>query len=293
MSLSPFSSLVPRPSPLDMNDAAQIDLDLAFAVDAARAAGKRLLEVRSAARWKGKTLGDVGDQAADNYLQGLLRGARPQDGVLSEETKDSRDRLGRERVWIVDPLDGTREFSQGREDWGVHVALTAGGRCALAAVALPSVGQLLWGVCLPGHERSGIEGEARLVRGDPPARSRKPRMVISRSHTPPWVDTFRASLGAASVRRWGSAGYKTALLLLGRADVYVHDVGLKEWDTCAPETVARALGWSVCRLDGSEHAYNQPNPKNQQLVVCRPDLRERVLEAWRSVVRAGLTRGPA
>jgi 3'(2'), 5'-bisphosphate nucleotidase len=276
-----------------MMDAAEIDRDLAFAIDGAREAGKRLLEVRSAGRWKGSTLGDVGDQAADSYLQGLLRGGRPEDGVLSEETKDSRDRLERERVWIVDPLDGTREFSQGREDWAVHVALTIGGRCALAAVALPSAGNLLWGVCLDGRERSGVEGEVGLARGDERSRTRKPRVVISRSHTPPWVDTFRDALGAGSVRRWGSAGYKTSLLLLGRADVYVHDVGLKEWDTCAPETIARALGWCVCRLDGSEHVYNRPNPKNQQLVVCRPDLRERVLDAWRAVVRAGLTRGAA
>jgi 3'(2'), 5'-bisphosphate nucleotidase len=274
-------------------DTTQIDRDLAFAIDAAREAGRRLLEVRDAARWKGKILGDVGDQAADNYLQGLLRGGRPDDGVLSEETKDSRERLAKERVWIVDPLDGTREFSQGREDWAVHVALTIGGRCAIAAVDLPSAGHLMWGISVDGQQRSGIEGEGRLVRGDEKQRARKPRVVISRSHTPPWVDTFRDALAAGNVRRWGGAGYKTSLLLLGKADVYVHDVGLKEWDTCAPETIARALGWNVCRLDGSEHAYNQANPKNQQLVVCRPDLRDRVLEAWQAVIRSGLTRAPA
>jgi 3'(2'), 5'-bisphosphate nucleotidase len=272
---------------------ADIERDLAFAVDAAREAGRRLSEVRACGRWRGKILGDVGDQAADGYLQGLLRGGRPLDGVLSEETKDSRQRLERERVWIVDPLDGTREFSQGREDWAVHVALTVGGRTALGSVALPSAGLLLWGVSLPGRARGGIEGEARLVAADEASRAREPRLVVSRSHTPPWLDAFRGALGAGSVRRWGSAGYKTSLLLLGRADVYVHDVGLKEWDTCAPETVARSVGWCVCRLDGSEHVYNQPNPKNQQLVVCRPALRERVLDAWQSVVRAGLTRGAA
>jgi len=251
--------------------------DLAFAIEAADLAGKRVLALREAGRWEGKTLADVGDQAADGFLQGFVRGRYPEDGLLSEETVDSPERLERERTWIVDPLDGTREFSQGRDDWAVHVALTVGGRCALGAVALPSVGQILWGVATPGAERAGETGGARLVPGDSAAPD-SPRVVVSRSHTPEWVERFGRELGGTLVP-CGSAGYKVSRLVLGEGDVYVHKIGLKEWDTCAPETVARALGWSVFKLRGEEHAYNQADPKNHELVVCRPTVRERVLEA--------------
>jgi 3'(2'), 5'-bisphosphate nucleotidase len=197
--------------------------------------------------------------------------------LLSEETVDSAERLTKARAWIVDPLDGTQEFSEGRADWGVHVALTLGGKCALAAVALPSDDDVLWGVSLPGKTRAGSTKGTALVRGDSTQRAR-PRIVVSRSHTPPWVETFARALDAELVP-CGSAGYKVARLLTGEADIYAHTIGLKEWDTCAPETVARALGWHVSKLRGEEHAYNQKNPKNHELLVCRPAWRERLLAA--------------
>ena len=252
--------------------------DLAFAIDAARAAGERVEHLRSTGRWRGDTLADICDQAADGLLQGLVRGRYPDDGVLSEETADSAARLSKRRCWIIDPLDGTREFSEMRQDWAVHVALTIDGRCALAAVALPADGQVLWGVALAGGERSGIDGAGALVRGDSIAAA-APRIVVSRSHTPDWVARFCESIGAGTTIPCGSAGYKVARLLLGEADVYVHKKGLKEWDTCAPETVARALGWSVCKLRGDEHRYNRADPRNHELVVCRPAWRDRVLAA--------------
>ena len=255
---------------------AQIEADLTFAIAAARDAGRRIEGLRHLERWDGKTLGDVADQAADGYLQGLLQGRYPDDGVLSEETADSPERLSKPRAWIVDPLDGTKEYAQLRVDWAVHVALTRGARCALGAVALPSLGSILWGVCIDGHERAGIEGsDAIPARGDDGGPS-TPRVAVSRSHTPAWVERFTAELGGA-MRPWGSVGFKGSRLLLGEADVYVHKKGLKEWDTCAPEVVARALGWSVCKLRGEEHRYNQENPYNDELVICRPALRERVL----------------
>jgi 3'(2'), 5'-bisphosphate nucleotidase len=260
----------------DLTDG-ELERDLAFAIEAARTAGERVLWLRKSGRWKAETLADIGDQAADGLLQGLIRGRHPDDGILSEETADAPARLAKERCWIVDPLDGTREYSDLRSDWGVHVALVMGGRCALAAVALPSDSQVLWGVALPGREQSGIRGHGALVRGDGPSPT-PPRVVVSRSHTPPWTGRFCELLGAVPVP-CGSAGYKTARILLGEADVYVHKKGLKEWDTCAPETVARALGWTVCKLRGEEHRYNQPDPRNHELVVCRPAWRERVLSA--------------
>ena len=257
----------------------EIERDLAFAIEAARSAGQRVMNLRAEKRWEGKTLADVGDQAADGFLQGFVRGRYPEDGLLSEETADSVERLSRARAWIVDPLDGTQEFSEGRSDWAVHVALTLSGRCALAAVALPASDDVLWGVALSGKEGAGSSRGTHLLTGSstPPAH---PRIVVSRSHTPPWVKRFAAALGAELVP-CGSAGYKVSRLLAGEADVYAHTVGLKEWDTCAPETVARALGWHVSKLRGEEHLYNQRNPKNHELVVCRPAWRERVLAALR------------
>lgn len=253
-----------------------VERDLDFARHAARSAGERILDLVAQGRWEGKVLADVSDNAADGYLQGLIQGRYPEDGILSEETVDSPERLEKDRVWIVDPLDGTREFSELREDWAVHVALTICGVTALAAVALPSQKRVLWGVTLPGQEACGIEGEGSLLRGDSEGNA-TPRVAISRSHTPEWVERFIADIGGEAYR-CGSAGNKVGMLLLGEADIYVHKVGLKEWDTCAPETVARSLGWHVCKLRGDEHRYNQRDPKNHELVVCRPALKDRVLE---------------
>src|SRR5262245_45546341 len=208
-------------------ESVDIERELAFAIAAARAAGERVMALRDSGRWQERMLADIGDQAADGLLQGLIRGRYPEDGLLSEETADSPERLGRRRCWIVDPLDGTREFSEGREDWAIHVALTLDGACALGVVALPSCGKLLWAVATPGAEGAGLEGAGALVRGDSEGPAR-PRVVVSRSHTPDWVGRFCDRLGAGAPEPCGSAGYKTARIALGDADVYVHKVGLKE-----------------------------------------------------------------
>jgi 3'(2'), 5'-bisphosphate nucleotidase len=258
----------------------EIQADLEFAISSARAAGERALAIRATGRWTGDTLADVGDQAADGFLQGLVRGRYPDDGILSEETADTRARLSKSRVWIIDPLDGTREYSQMRDDWAVHVALTIDGRCALGAVSLPAKGPTLWGVCPPGLEAAGGSDRGALAMGDSPS-GNPPRIAVSRSHTPAWTQRFADVLGAQLVHA-GSVGNKVSLLLLGEADLYVHRKHLKEWDTCAPEVVARALGWTVCKLRGDEHVYNRPDPINGELVVCRPAWKERVLGALAS-----------
>ncbi|MSR62032.1 MAG: 3'(2'),5'-bisphosphate nucleotidase CysQ [Planctomycetes bacterium] len=255
----------------------EIERDVAFAIEAAREAGRRGLGLRAEKRWEGKMLADIGDQAADGFLQGFIRGRYPQDGILSEETVDSAERLSKTRTWIVDPLDGTQEFSELRADWAVHVALTVGGRCALAAVALPADDDVLWGVCVPGQSRAGSTKGSTLALGSS-AQPARPRIAVSRSHAPPWVEKFARALDGVLVP-CGSAGYKVSRLLAGEADIYAHTVGLKEWDTCAPESVARALGWHVSKLRGEEHVYNQKNPKNHELLVCRPAWKERLLAA--------------
>jgi 3'(2'), 5'-bisphosphate nucleotidase len=256
--------------------------DLTFALDAARAAGERLLRLRESGRWEGKTMGDVGDQAADGYLQGLILGRYPEDGLLSEETKSAPGRTEKSRAWIVDPLDGTKEYSQGRPDWAVHVALAVDGQPVLGAVALPSQERMLWGVCAPGHEDSGLDGPAAdkgvILRRGSDASADRLRVAVSRSHTPEWVERFAAAMDADLVPA-GSVGNKVCMLLTGEADLYVHQIGLKEWDTCAPECVARSLGWHVSKLRGEEHTYNREDPKNHELVVCPPALTDRVLAA--------------
>lgn len=256
-----------------------IERDLALAIHAASEAGRRVEELRASGRWSDEKIrADIGDQAADGWLRGLFEGRCPDDGVLSEETVDSPERLGKSRVWIIDPLDGTKEYSQMREDWAVHVALCIDGECALGAVALPATGQVLFGVALGAQRRAGIVGGGQLLSGDSPQPS-PPRMVVSRSHTPEWTAEFARILGVGEQKPVGSVGFKVARLLLGDADVYVHKKGLKEWDTCAPETVARALGWHVCKLRGEAHRYNQADPKNHELVICRPSAKARVLDA--------------
>ena len=261
--------------------AAEIERDLRFAIEAAQAAGSRALHLRASGRWSGDMLADVGDQACDGYLQGLILGRYPDDGLLSEETADSPARLTKRRTWIVDPLDGTREFSELRADWAIHVALSIGGACALGAVALPAQERLMWAVSIAGHERAGLQGAGTLQRGDS-APGKPLRVAVSRSHTPAWTQRFAEALGGVLVHA-GSVGNKVGLLLLGEADLYVHRKQLKEWDTCAPETIARALGWTVCKLHGEDHVYNRPNPVNDELVVCRPTWKERVLEKLRAV----------
>jgi 3'(2'), 5'-bisphosphate nucleotidase len=253
-----------------------VERDLAFAIEIARSAGARVLGLRKTGRWADKMLADIGDQAADGYLQGVIQGRYPDDGILSEETVDTPERLDKRRCWIIDPLDGTKEYCQLRDDWGVHVALSIDGACGIGVVFLPSQDVLVWGVALPGRERAGIEGGGALadVNAGEPA-----RVVVSRSHTPPWIEAFAKAIKADELIPFGGCGNKTIKLMTGLADVYVHKKGLKEWDTCAPETIARAAGWKVSKLNGSEHRYNQPDPHNHEYVMCRPDHVQRVLES--------------
>lgn len=272
-----------QPSP----SAEELEHRLAFAREIAAEAGRRLLGLRASGRWPDEAvLGDIGDHMADAFLQGCLRGRYPEDGVLSEETADSAERRSRRWTWIVDPLDGTKEYRSGRHDFAVHVGLALDGVPVLGAVALPAIERTLAAVCSRGHERVAVHGEAgswrRDLAADPGPRA-PIRMAVSRSHTPPWVERVAAELGGesggAKLVPSGSVGFKVGLLLFGEADVYVHDKGLKEWDTCAPEAIARAAGWSVCRFDGSQQRYNQADPRNDQIVVCRPALLPRVLAA--------------
>ncbi len=268
---------------------ADLSSRLDFAVEVANAAGRRLSGLRASGKWEDpKILGNVGDQAADGYLQGAIFGRYPEDAVLSEETKDDLERTRNRVAWIVDPLDGTKEYSTGREDWAVHVGLAVDQAPVLGVVALPSIGRTLTARIAGGEAQAAVHGAG----GDGPtafapdvdaAEGTKLRLVASRSHTPDWMLGFASAMGDAELVPCGSVGFKVSMLLFGKADIYVHKVGLKEWDTCAPEAVARAAGYEVCRFDGAAHCYNQEDPRNNELVVCRPALKERVLAALADV----------
>lgn len=258
--------------------------DGAFARWLAERAGQLLLTVRAERGHDDPAaLKAAGDKVSHDLLRAELARWRPADAVLSEEDDDSRraweagagtgsPRLAADRVWIVDPLDGTREYSEaGRTDWAVHVALwtrTDAGPTGLAAgaVALPAQGRTL--------------ATDRPPATPPPLRGRAPRLLASRSRPPAFLAALGAELGAELVPM-GSAGAKIAAVISGAADAYVHAGGQYEWDSAAPVAVALAAGLYACRVDGSGLRYNQADPRLPDVVVCQPELAEPVLAALR------------
>jgi len=238
--------------------------DHAVAAALATAAGRRLLEIRSEYGFADAgVLRTAGDAGAQDLLARQLSRLRPEDAVLSEEARDDPARLRRSRVWIIDPLDGTREFSEeGRSDWAVHVALWIDGMVTVGAVALPGRGLTL--------------STPDVVA--PQAHSGRPRMVVSRTRPPAETEAVAAALDA-ELLPLGSAGAKVSAVVLGEADVYVHGGGQFEWDSAAPVALALAAGLHASRLDGSPLIYNQADPYLPDLVVCRMDLRDSVLTA--------------
>jgi 3'(2'), 5'-bisphosphate nucleotidase len=233
--------------------------------DAARiagTAGELLLRLRETSSLTGRELRDQADRRSHDHIMEAL-GERYADPVLSEEGVDDPDRLHSRRVWIVDPLDGTREYAEGRSDWAVHVALAVDGVAAIGAVALPALGLVLsTDPAVPAA--GGHDGP--------------PRMVVSRTRPPAITETLRAALGAELVPM-GSAGAKAMAVVRGEADIYAHAGGQYEWDSAAPVAVAAAAGLHVSRLDGSPLRYNQPDVWLPDLLICRPELADAVLAA--------------
>jgi 3'(2'), 5'-bisphosphate nucleotidase len=238
--------------------------DVEVAAAAARAAADVLLALRAEGRESGRALGDAGDAAAQVAIAEVLSTACPEDVVFSEEAADDRRRLSADRVWIVDPLDGTREYSEApRPDWAVHVALWSGGDLTAAAVALPALGEVLVTEPAPALPRAG-DG--------------RPRIAVSRTRPPAVADVAAAALDAELVPM-GSAGYKVTAVVRGEVDAYVHAGGMYQWDSAAPVAVALAAGLTAVRLDGSPLRYNGPDAYLPDLVVCRPELAGRLLAA--------------
>ena len=247
-----------------------------LAAAVATAAGRALVELRlrfdSSDLKDPKTLKDAGDRLGHALITAALKAYRPSDAVLSEEGADDPARLGADRVWIVDPLDGTREFSEPpRDDWAIHVALWERGAGTSGAV-----GELTTGaVALPAKNLTLATYDVPVLA---PARSGRPRFMVSRTRPPAEAEHVASELGGELVPM-GSAGAKAMAVLLGEGDAYVHSGGQYEWDSAAPVAVARAAGLHCSRVDGSPLVYNQANTLLPDLVICRPELAERVLAA--------------
>lgn len=234
--------------------------DAELAAQLAAKAGEILLEVRASGMFAGKALGKAGDETANEFLVHALRAQRPEDGLLSEELKDTAERLDKERVWIVDPVDGTREYGEERSDWAVHVGLALGGVATIGAVALPGLGEVI---------RSDQPREL-------PAAPDKLRMVVSRTRPAAEAVAVAEAIGAELVPM-GSAGAKAMAIIRGEADIYLHSGGQFEWDSCAPVAVALAHGLHCSRINGAPLVYNQRDTYMPDLLICRKEHAERVL----------------
>jgi len=234
--------------------------DAELAAHLAEVAGRLLIEVRASGMLSLKALGKAGDATANQFLIHAIREQRPDDGLLSEEEKDNAERLTQSRVWIVDPVDGTREYGEARTDWAVHVALAIDGVASIGAVGLPGLGLVL-----------------RTDRPQPvPAAPSRLRMVVSRTRPAREATEVAEKLGAELVPM-GSAGAKAMAIVRGEADIYLHSGGQYEWDSCAPVAVALAHGLHCSRIDGSPLIYNQTDVYMPDLLICRKEHAERVL----------------
>lgn len=245
--------------------------DHTLAARAATVAGEHLLDIRAHLHASGaeiSELRDEGDRASNELLMDLLDREAPEDAVLSEEGTDDPQRLDASRVWIIDPLDGTREFGEvPRTDWAVHVALCIDGHPVAGAVALPAQGLTL--ATEPGP-------------GLAPVGAPHPRLIVSRSRPPAVATALAEKLGGELVEM-GSAGAKAMAIIQGQADIYAHSGGQFEWDSAAPVAVAAAAGCHTSRLDGSPLVYNNADPYLPDLLICRPELADPALAAIREL----------
>ena len=240
--------------------------DIRLAERLAEGAGAILRGLQMSSGLEGKALGAAGDAAASQWLMRELRAARPDDGVLNEEEADNHARLDHKRVWIIDPLDGTREYGEGRTDWAVHVALAIDGAPVVGAVALPGLDLVL--------------SSGSPLPLTPPASPL--RMLVSRSRPAAEAVAVAEALNA-ELLPMGSAGAKAMAVVRGEADIYLHTGGQYEWDNCAPAAVALAAGLHVTRADGSPLVYNQANTYLPDLLICHKEHAPRVLDLVRDL----------
>lgn len=240
--------------------------DAELAASIAEQAGRLLMDLRRRGELSGADIGAEGDRIANRFLMDALRRARPDDAVLSEEEVDNLRRLDNARCWIIDPLDGTREYGEGRDDWAVHVALTLDKTPAVGAVGLPELDLVL-------------RSDRPVTLADVAPR---PRMVVSRSRPAPQATAIAASIGAELVEM-GSAGAKAMAVVRGEAEIYFHTGGQHEWDNCAPVAVALAAGLHASRVDGARLLYNNKDTYLPDLLICRKEWAKPVMDCLAAV----------
>lgn len=233
--------------------------DATLAQRLAQGTGEILKGVRNVGLLRGTELGKAGDALAQDWIARSLMQHRPNDAMLSEEAEDDLARLDNSRVWIIDPLDGTREYAGGRQDWAVHIALAENGKIIEAAVGMPDLGRVF------------SSAEVRAVQGQ-----RTNRLVISQNTTPAIAEFIAEDLGMELVTM-GSCGAKAVSVILGDNDAYVHAGGQYEWDNAAPVGIAQAAGLHTSRLDGTPLRYNCESPYLPDLVISRPDMADEIL----------------
>jgi 3'(2'), 5'-bisphosphate nucleotidase len=248
----------------------ETDTELASRI--ASSAGELLLLIQRSGLFVGKALGSAGDRVANAFIMAALREHRPHDSIMSEEEKDDGSRCAASRVWIVDPLDGTREYGEARSDWAVHIGLAVDGEAKLGAVALPG---------LPLTLTSDSTPEDQPARG-------KLRMLVSRTRPAAEAVAVAAALGAELVPM-GSAGAKAMAVVRHEGDIYLHSGGQFEWDSCAPAAIALAAGLHVSRINGSPLVYNQADPYMPDLLICRKQHAEDVLSQVAAAAAASKT----
>lgn len=236
--------------------------DVALARQIATTAGELLVALQRSRLFEGKAMGTAGDLVANTFIIEALKMNRPDDALLSEEEKDNSSRLAARRVWIVDPLDGTREYGEERTDWAVHIALAIDGEAVIGAVALPGLALTLCSETVT----------------PPPPHVGKLRMLVSRTRPGAEAVAVAEALGA-ELLPMGSAGAKAMAVIRGEADIYLHSGGQYEWDSCAPVAVAKVAGLHVSRIDGSPLTYNHQDPYLPDLLICPKDLARTALDA--------------
>ncbi|KEO85976.1 inositol phosphatase [Erythrobacter sp. JL475] len=243
---------------MNLRDLSDAELAATLAVEA----GRILKDVRETSGLEGKALGKAGDAAANAYLCEAIRAARPEDGLLSEEEKDDTTRCAMSRVWIVDPVDGTREYGERRSDWAVHVGLAVDGVATTGAVALPGLDD-------------GVVLRSDVVEPLKPA-APNPRFLVSRTRPAKEAVAVAKAMGG-ELLEMGSAGAKAMAVVRGEAEIYLHSGGQYEWDNCAPVAVAQAYGLHCSRIDGSPLVYNREDTYLPDLLICRPEYADTVL----------------
>ena len=267
-----------RPTPLNVVSS--------LARDAGRAAMRHYGTAESRLKAGGSPV-TAADHAANDVIIGGLQRHFPGEPILSEESADSPDRLDASRLWIVDPLDGTKEFLAQNGEFSIMIGRVEGGAAVLGVVYMPDGDRLYAAARGQGAWVEAGGGERRRLVREPSAWNAI-RLVGSRSHDDPLLTGMRDALGITDVRPSGSVGVKCALVAEGERDLYIHPVPyLKEWDTCAPEILLREAGGTVTDCLGQPLLYNKPDPRQPHgIVACAPGLHEQVIDTIESLYRA-------